>query len=68
MFNLLLGLAVLAFIFVVFTLIMGAKSMGGKGENAREISNRWMQRRVLGQAVAILLLFAAFYVKRQGGT
>lgn len=67
MFQILMGLAILAFIFVAFTLIMGAKSMGGTGENAREISNRWMQRRVLGQAVAIILLFAAFYIKRQGG-
>ena len=31
-----------AFLFVLFTLIMGAKNMGGKTEDARAQSNIWM--------------------------
>lgn len=53
--------------YVLLTLIMGAKAMGGKTTGARESSNKWMQRRVLGQFIAIALLFAYFYVKRSNG-
>jgi len=56
-----------AFIFVILTLIMGAKSMGSKSEDGHKQSNKWMQRRVLGQFVAIGLLFLTFYVKKSGG-
>lgn len=57
----------LAFLYVLFTLIMGAKSMGNKADGTKAISNKWMQRRVIGQAAAIGLLFLTVYVKRKNG-
>jgi hypothetical protein len=66
MINILIALTVLAFIFVLFTLIMGAKNMGGKDAGARERSNIWMRRRVLGQVVAIGLLMLTLYIKTKG--
>ena len=65
--TLLSGLTIAAFAFVLLTLIMGAKSMGSKDTTGHEKSNKWMQRRVLGQFVAIGLLFLTFYVKRNAG-
>lgn len=65
--TLLSGLTIAAFGFVVFTLIMGAKSMGSKSEGGHKQSNKWMQRRVLGQFAAIGLLFLTFYVKKSAG-
>ncbi|RKQ69603.1 hypoxia induced protein [Litorimonas taeanensis] len=59
----LIALTILAFLFVLFTLIMGAKNMGGKTEGAREQSNIWMRRRVLGQVIAVGLLMLTVYVK-----
>lgn len=58
-----------AFLFVLFTLIMGAKNMGGKTEEARGKSNDWMRRRVMGQAVAVGLLLLTVYMqtKSRGG-
>lgn len=57
----------IAVAYVVFTLIMGAKAMGAaKKGGARAASNKWMQRRVLGQFVAIALLFLTLYVKNGG--
>jgi len=47
--TLLSGLTIAAFAFVLLTLIMGAKSMGSKDTTGHEKSNKWMQRRVLGQ-------------------
>lgn len=57
--------------YVVFTLIMGAKAMGAsrgtaKTDSTRTASNKWMQRRVFGQFVAIALLFLTLYVKNGG--
>ena len=66
MINLLVALTVLAFLFVLFTLVMGAKSMGGKDDAAREASNIWMRRRVQGQVVAIALLMLTLYIKTKG--
>lgn len=57
----------LAFLFVFATLIMGAKSLGGKTDDSRQKSNVWMRRRVIGQAVAIGLLLLLLYVKTKGG-
>ncbi|WP_371396890.1 HIG1 domain-containing protein [Fretibacter rubidus] len=51
---------------VLLTLIMGAKAMGGKTAETRVASNKWMQRRVFGQFVAIGLLFLTLYVKNGG--
>lgn len=65
--TLLSGLTIAAFAFVLLTLVMGARSMGSKDTTGRETSNKWMQRRVLGQFVAIGLLFLTFYVKKQSG-
>jgi uncharacterized membrane protein YozB (DUF420 family) len=66
MLNILIALTVLAFLFVLFTLVMGAKNMGGKDEAARLRSNIWMRRRVTGQVVAIGLLMLTLYIKTKG--
>jgi len=55
-----------AFAFVLFTLIMGAKNMGGKTEEARDKSNIWMRRRVMGQAAAVGLLLLTVYIQTKG--
>ena len=65
--TLLSGLTIAAFGFVLFTLIMGAKSMGSKEAIGHQQSNKWMQRRVVGQFAAIGLLFLTFYVKKNAG-
>lgn len=67
MLTLLYILTGLAFLFVIWTLIMGAVAMRGKTDEAREKSNIWMRRRVIGQAVAIGLLLLMLYVKTKGG-
>jgi len=58
-----------AFVFVLLTLVMGAKNMGGKTDEARAQSNIWMRRRVMGQAVAVCLLLLTVWVqtKSRGG-
>lgn len=58
-----------AFAFVLFTLVMGAKNMGGKTDAARGKSNIWMRRRVMGQAIAVGLLLLTVYIqtKSRGG-
>jgi len=55
-----------AFAFVLFTLIMGAKNMGGKTDEARDKSNIWMRRRVMGQAAAVGLLLLTVYIQTKG--
>lgn len=57
----------LAFLFVIWTLVMGAVAMRGKTDESRAQSNIWMRRRVIGQAVAIGLLLLMLYVKTKGG-
>jgi len=64
--NILWALTAIAVGFVVLTLIMGTRAMGGKDTASREASNKWMQRRVLGQFAAIGLLFLTLYVKKGG--
>ncbi len=59
-------LTALAFIFVLLSLIMGAKHMGGKSDEARVLSNTWMRRRVIGQAAAVLLLLVTVYFQSKG--
>ena len=56
-------LTALAFLFVLLSLVMGAKHMGGKSEGARELSNTWMRRRVVGQAAAVGLLLLTVYMQ-----
>ncbi len=57
----------LAGVFVVVTLIAGGASMGKKDQDSRVRSNKWMQRRVLGQAVAVGLLILTLLVKSKTG-
>ncbi len=57
----------LAFGAVIFTLVMGAVSMGGKTEDARKTSNLWMRRRVWSQLIALFLLAFLFYLRRTTG-
>lgn len=59
-------LTAIAALYVVFTLIAGAASMGKKDLESRERSNKWMQRRVVGQAAAVLLLILTLYIKSRG--
>jgi hypothetical protein len=69
--NILYVLTFVAVGYVVFTLIMGARSMGAKKrEDTSEsaaASNLWMTRRVKGQLVAIGLLCLILLVKKNGG-
>ena len=60
-------LTALAGLFVLFTLIAGAGAMGKKDQESRVKSNKWMQRRVLGQAVAVGLLILTLFVKSKSG-
>ena len=60
------ALTIAAFLYVLFTLVMGAKSMGGKQTGDREKSNIWMRRRVVAQAIAIGLLILTVYIKTKG--
>jgi len=59
-------LTALAFFFVIFTLIMGGRAMTNKTDGSRTKSNKWMQRRVLGQAAAVGLLILTVYVQTKG--
>ena len=56
----------LAFIGVVVSLVAGGMAMQSKAEGARERSNKWMQRRVLLQAIAIILLMITIYFRSRG--
>lgn len=67
LFTILLALAGLAALYVVYTLIVGASTMAKTGDGAREKSNSWMWKRVIGQGVALTLFLAAFYVRGKGG-
>jgi len=60
-------LTALAGLFVLATLILGSASMGNKDQESRVKSNKWMQRRVMGQAVAVVLLILTLIVKGKGG-
>jgi len=60
----LLGLSLLA---VVFTLLMGGKSMLANKDGDRGQSNTWMWRRIWAQATALILLFLTYWVKKNGG-
>jgi len=55
-----------AFLFVLLSLVMGAKNMGGKTDEARGKSNVWMRRRVMGQAIAVGLLLLTVYIQTKG--
>ena len=51
---------------VVFTLVMGGKSMVTHTED-RSTSNKWMWRRIWAQGIAIALLALTVVVKKNGG-
>lgn len=59
-------LTAMAFIAVVVSLIAGGIAMQSKTDDARARSNKWMQKRVLFQGVAIILLFITIYVRSRG--
>lgn len=67
LFTILISLAGLSALYVVYTLIVGASQMAKTGDGAREKSNAWMWKRVTGQAIALILFIAAFYVRNNGG-
>lgn len=67
MIYILYGLTVLAFVGVVFALVAGGIAMQSKAEGARERSNKWMQRRVLFQVLAVILLFITITVRSRTG-
>ncbi|MEM7729291.1 MAG: HIG1 domain-containing protein [Pseudomonadota bacterium] len=63
MFYVLIGLAALAMLYVVVTLVTGGSQMARTDDGARQRSNSWMWKRVGAQAVAILLLYFAFRIR-----
>jgi len=67
MIYILYALTVFAFIGVVFTLVAGGVALQSKAEGARERSNKWMQRRVIFQAIAIGLLLLVITVRSKTG-
>lgn len=60
-------LTAIAFALVVFTLIAGGVAMQSRKEDSRERSNKWMQRRVLAQGFAIVMLIILMYTKNRTG-
>ena len=58
---------ILAFLGVVVSLVAGGMAMQSKAEGARERSNKWMQKRVLFQALAIVLLIITIAVRSKTG-
>ena len=67
MIYILYALTVLAFIGVVFALVAGGVALQSKAEGARERSNKWMQRRVIFQGLAIVLLIITITVRSKTG-
>lgn len=61
-------LMIAAVLVVLYTLIMGMVQLVRLGEEARKKSNKWMWRRIWAQAIAIVVLFFAAYMKAQGGS
>ncbi len=52
---------------VVFTLVMGGKSMVTHNDGDRSTSNKWMWRRIWAQAVAVMFLLLILLVRKNGG-
>lgn len=59
-------LTVIAFVFVVITLVMGTVAMSKKSEENRKKSNDWMWRRIYAQVTAIGLLALTVYMRSKG--
>ena len=51
---------------VVVILLAGLVTLFREGPEARNLSNRLMRYRVLAQAVAVVILLLALYIKTQG--
>ncbi len=68
MLKILYVLDIIAMISVLFTLFMGARALTNRSDpNRGEISNTWMRRRILTQAIAFVLIIATVMVKRNSG-
>jgi uncharacterized membrane protein affecting hemolysin expression len=63
----LLIIALLACLAVLVILLMGVNSFRRGGEYARQNSNKFMRWRLIAQFIAILLVLAFVYVRRQTG-
>jgi uncharacterized membrane protein affecting hemolysin expression len=63
----LLIIALLACLAVLVILLMGVNSFRRGGEYARQNSNKFMRWRLIAQFIAILLVLAFVYVRRQNG-
>jgi hypothetical protein len=57
---------ILALLVVAGTLVAGLVVMARGGDVAGKWSNRLMRYRVLAQAVAVVILLLALYIKTQG--
>jgi hypothetical protein len=63
----LLIIALVACFGVMVILLMGINSFRKGGDYARNNSNKFMRWRLIAQFVAILLILAFVYVRRQSG-
>jgi hypothetical protein len=63
----LLIIALLACLAVLVILLMGINSFRRGGEYARQNSNKFMRWRLIAQFIAIVLVLAFIYVRRQNG-
>jgi uncharacterized membrane protein affecting hemolysin expression len=63
----LLIIALLACLAVLVILLMGVNSFRRGGEYARQNSNKFMCWRLIAQFIAIVLVLAFIYVRRQNG-
>jgi uncharacterized membrane protein affecting hemolysin expression len=63
----LLIIELLACLAVLVILLMGVNSFRRGGEYARQNSNKFMRWRLIAQFIAILLVLAFVYVRRQNG-
>jgi uncharacterized membrane protein affecting hemolysin expression len=63
----LLIIAVIACLGVLVILLMGINSFRKGGDYARNNSNKFMRWRLIAQFVAVLLILAFVYFRRQSG-
>jgi len=63
----LLIIALLACLVVLVILLMGVNSFRRGGEYARQNSNKFMRWRLIAQFIAIVLVLAFVYLRRQNG-
>lgn len=59
-------LVVLSVLAVVVILMLGIGSYAKGGEANRKFSNKMMQYRLISQFIAVILILAYVYTKRQG--